>query len=87
MQGTLWITKDSELYVDAIGVASYTIYDKDGNSIGITESGLSPDLNGYYEITPVNAAAILDLTHYVVKITILAAGENRVGTVGITLGE
>ncbi|NDD83816.1 hypothetical protein EBZ38_05960 [bacterium] len=87
LQGTLWITKDSELYVDAIGVASYTIYDKDGNSIGITESGLSPDLNGYYEITPVNAAAILDLTHYVVKITILAAGENRVGTVGITLGE
>jgi hypothetical protein len=87
LQGTLWITKDSELYVDAIGVASYTIYDKDGNSIGITESGLSPDANGYYEITPVSAAAILDLTHYVVKITILAAGENRVGTVGITLGE
>ena len=87
LRGTLWITKDSELYVDAIGVASYTIYDKDGNSIGITESGLSPDANGYYEITPVSAAAILDLTHYVVKITILAAGENRVGTVGITLGE
>lgn len=87
LQGTLWITKDSELYVDAIGVASYTIYDKDGNSIGITESGLSPDANGYYEITPVSAAAILDLTHYVVKITILAAGENRIGTVGITLGE
>ena len=87
LQGTLWITKDSELYVDAIGVASYTIYDKNGNSIGITESGLSPDANGYYEITPVSAAAILDLTHYVVKITILAAGENRVGTVGITLGE
>lgn len=87
LQGTLWITKDSELYADAIGIASYTIYDKSGNTIGITESGLSPDVNGYYEITPVNAAAILDLTHYVVKITILAAGENRVGTVGITLGE
>lgn len=87
LQGTLWITKDSELYFDSIGVAEYTIYDKNGNTIGITESGLSPDANGYYEITPVNASAIVDLTHYVVKITILAAGENRIGTVGITLGE
>jgi hypothetical protein len=87
LQGTLWIAKDSELYVDAIGVASYTIYDKDGNSIGITESGIAPDANGFYQISPVSASAILDLTHYVVKITILAAGENRIGTVGITLGE
>lgn len=87
LQGTLWITKDSELYVDAIGVASYTIYDKDGSSIGITESGILPDANGYYKISLVSASAILDLTHYIVKITILAAGENRIGTVGITLGE
>ena len=87
LQGTLWIAKDSELYVDAIGIASYTIYDKDGNSIGITESGITPDVNGFYQISPVSALAILDLTHYVVKITILAAGENRIGTVGITLGE
>jgi hypothetical protein len=87
LQGTLWIAKDSELYVDAIGVASYTIYDKDGNSIGITESGITPDVNGFYQISPVSASAILDLTHYIVKISILAAGENRIGTVGITLGE
>ena len=87
LQGTFWITKDNELYVDALGTASYVIYDKSGNSIGITQSGISANGNGYFIINPVSASAILDLTHYVVKITILAAGENRIGTVGITLGE
>jgi hypothetical protein len=87
LQGTLWITKDNELYVDALGTASYTVYDKNGNTIGITESGITPDVNGFYQISPVSASAILDLTHYVVKITILASGDNRIGTVGITLGE
>lgn len=87
LQATLWITKDNELYSDALGTASYTIYDKTGASIGITQSGIVANPNGYYIITPVNASAILDLTHYVVKITINAAGENRVGSVGITLGE
>jgi hypothetical protein len=88
LQGTLWCTKDSEMMSDGVlGAASYTIYDKNGNSIGITESGILPDVNGYYHISPVNASSILDLTHYVVKITIMASGEPRVGTVGITLGE
>jgi hypothetical protein len=88
LQGTLWCTKDSELMVDGVlGAASYIIYDKNGNSIGITQSGITPNANGYYIINPINAAAILDLTHYVVKITIFAAGEDRVGSVGITLGE
>lgn len=88
LQGTLWCTKDSELMSDGVlGAASYTIYDKNGNSIGITESGIMPDVNGYYQISPINASSILDLTHYVVKIIIPASGENRIGTVGITLGE
>lgn len=88
LQGTLWCTKDSEMMSDGVlGAASYTIYDRNGNSIGITESGIMPDGNGYYQISPVNASSILDLTHYVVKIIILASGENRIGTVGITLGE
>lgn len=87
LQGTIWITKDNELYSSPLGTASYTIYDKDGNTIGITQSGIAADVNGYFEIAPVSAAAILDLTHYVVKITVNAAGEPRVGTIGITLGE
>jgi hypothetical protein len=87
LQGTLWCTRDGELIDAFLGTASFTIYDKDGNSIGINQSGLVADANGYYEIVPTNAASILDLTHYVVKLNITAAGQTRVGTVGITLGE
>ena len=88
LQGTLWCVRDGVLLPNSLlGTASYTIYDKDGATIGIAESGISPDVNGYFKISPVSAAAILDLTHYVVKLTISAAGTSRVGTVGITLGE
>jgi hypothetical protein len=88
LQATIWCTKDGELMSDGtLATASYTIYDKDGTSIGITESGIVADLNGYFKTLPVSAAAILDLTHYVAKITVNAAGEDRIGTVGITLGE
>ena len=87
LQGTLWITQDSELYSANLGTASYTIYDKNGSLVGISESGITADANGYFDITPVNATAIQDFTHYVVKITINAAGKVRNGTIGITLGE
>jgi hypothetical protein len=87
LQATIWCVKDGELITNSLGTASFTIYDKEGNSIGIAQSGLTPDLNGYYEISPVSAVPITDLTHYIVKITINASGQNRVGTVGITLGE
>jgi hypothetical protein len=87
LQGTLWCVKDGELISSSLGTASFIVYDKDGNSIGISQSGLTADVNGYYDIAPVSAAPITDLTHYVVKITVSASGQNRVGTVGITLGE
>ncbi len=87
LQGTIWITKDGQLYNQTLGVASYTVYDKDGMSIGIAQSGILADVNGYFKITPVNANSILDLTHYIVRLVINASGENRVGAVGLTLGE
>lgn len=87
LQATIWCTKDGELINSSLGSASFTIYDKDGNTIGISQSGLTADVNGYYDIAPVSAAPITDLTHYIVKIIVSASGKNRVGTVGITLGE
>lgn len=87
LQGSIWCVKNGELQTSSLGTASFTIYDNQGNTIGITQSSISADANGYYEITPVLATAIQDLTHYVVKISIVADGSARVGTVGITLGE
>jgi hypothetical protein len=87
LQATLWCTKDSELMTSSLGTASFAIYDRNGAAIGISQSGLTANLNGYYNITPVNASIISDLTHYVVKIDLTADGRLHKGSVGITLGE
>lgn len=87
LQGTFWVVKDGVQLVSNLGTASYTIRDQDGNTIGITESGLLPDLNGLYQITPVQANAILDLTHYTVEINISSDSITKKNVVGITLGE
>lgn len=87
LEGTLWITKDGEHVSNSLGTARYIIYDKDGNTVGITESGIAPDSNGFYQITPVLATVLQDLTHYVVEIGISLNGSERIAIRGITIGE
>ena len=53
--------------------------------MGLSETGITSDGQGLYQTTPVSAALITDLTHYVAKITIDVAGENRVAFKGFTL--
>lgn len=88
LQGTFWITKNGTLMKNNLGTASYTVRDKTGAAVsGLTQSNIAADLNGLFEITPVAATLILDLTHYTVDITISADDTARDGVVGITVGE
>lgn len=87
LQGTLWLTENGEHVTSGLGTASYTIYDKDSNTIGITESGIVADAQGFFKITPVLATAILDLTHYVVKISITANSKLYKGVLFIGVAE
>lgn len=87
LQGTIWVTKNGQLVINDLTTAAYTVYDNNGNIIGMSESGIAPDGNAQFKITPINASAINDLTHYVVKLSVGAEGQNRTGYVGITLGE
>lgn len=87
LQGTLWVTKNGVIMKSDIGTAEYTVRDKDGNTVGITESGITYDLQGLYQTAAVSASAILDLTHYTVHIVISADDDDREGVVGITVGE
>lgn len=87
LQGTLWITKNGIVMKNNLGTASYTVRDKNGSTIGITQASISADLNGLYKTTAVSAANILDLTHYTVDLTISADDTAREGVVGITVGE
>lgn len=87
LEGTIWITKDSAQMTTDLGTASYAIYDKNGALVGISQSGIAADVNGFYKITPVSASLLTGLTHYTVLIQITANGELKRGIVGITIAE
>lgn len=88
LQGTFWLVQNGELITSSLGSASYKIYDKDGNEVvGLSESGLSPNFNGKYISTPVNASVLSDLTHYVAFLAIDYDGETRENYIGIIVGD
>lgn len=72
----------------SLTTADYQVLDADGNAVaGLSQVGVTPDVNGIFEITAVSAAGLTDLTHYVVKITIYYDGETYISYRGITLAE
>jgi hypothetical protein len=86
-QATFWATIDGIVKTGAnLGVANYTVYDKDGIAVaGLTQSGLVADSNGRFQITPVSAILLTDLTHYSVKIGIVVDNVERISYRGFTL--
>ena len=69
-----------------LGTASYQVYDKNGVAVvGVSQTGIAADANGYFHTTPVSAALLTDLTHYTAKVTISVAGVDRISTKGFTL--
>jgi hypothetical protein len=87
LQATIWITKNGEQLSSNLGTASYAIYNRDGIAVGISQSGITADVNGLFKIAPVIASSIVDLTHYTVIITVTADGAVRKGAIGITVAE
>jgi hypothetical protein len=87
LEATFWATQNDQLASPTIlGNASYQIYDKLGNAVvGLSQTGITPDVNGLYHTTPVSATLITDLTHYSAKVTINIAGKDRVSVKGFTL--
>lgn len=86
-QGTLWATGNGIVKTGAsLGTANYTVYDAAGNAVaGLTQSGIIADGNGRFNITPVSAVLLTDLTHYSVKIGIVVDGVERISYRGFTL--
>jgi hypothetical protein len=87
LEATFWATVNDELADPTIlGTASYQIYDKAGNAVvGLTQTGITPDVQGLFHTTPVSASLLTDLTHYTAKITIEVAGQDRTVMKGFTL--
>lgn len=86
LQATFWLEHEGGVEISGLGTANYTVYDVNGNAVvGLTQSGITADVNGRFHITPVSAALLTDLTHYSVKIGILNHGVERVAYKGFTL--
>lgn len=85
LYGTLWVLKNSVL---GYGIkAKYEIYDKEGNAVvGMSESNITPDSNGQFIISPVTSTLTKELSHYMVKVSILIDGAERTGYIKI-IGE
>jgi len=87
LQAVFWAQKSSGVVeLSNLGTANYTVYDASGVAVGgLTQSGISADVNGRFIITPVSAALLTDLTHYSVKIGIVVNGSEKVSYKGFTL--
>lgn len=86
LETTMWAVKNDERANPLLlGTATYTVYDKNGTAVGISQSGITADANGLFHSTPVSAIPLLDLTHYTVKIEIVVAGATRTSFKGFTL--
>ena len=73
LTATFWATADETAITNIarLGTASYQVYDKDGNAVvGMAQTGITPDSNGLFKITPVASTLSLDLNYYSVKVTI-----------------
>lgn len=86
-EATLWAVADGEVRSgSSLGNARYQVYDKAGNTVaGLNQTGLTSDINGRYQITPVSAILLTDLTHYTVEVAIEVDGVERVSYTGFTL--
>lgn len=78
---SFWITADEQLITNPsrLGTAAYVIYDSTGALVsGMSQSGITADSNGLYEITPISSTLDPDLSLYFVKVTVTVDGVPRI---------
>ena len=87
-EATFWINLHGNRADTNLSTAIYRVRDKAGNLVsGLTESGITADVNGYFHITAVSAALIYDLTHYVFEVDLSVDDQPVNASVGLVIGE
>lgn len=85
---TFWLNVDGLRADSDLGQGEYLIRDKSGNLVsGLSQTNITPDSNGYYHTTPVSAALIYDLSHYVMELNIPYDGVGKEGSIGLVKGD
>lgn len=85
---SFWINENGERVDSNLTSGAYVIRDKSGALVsGLSQSGISADLNGYFHTTPVLAPTIYDLTHYILEISLSLDGVEKTSSIGLVRGE
>lgn len=88
LEATFWVNVHGNKADTNLSSALYRIRDKNGTLVsGLTESGIVPDVNGYFQITPISAALIYDLSHYVFEVELSVDDQPVEASVGLVIGE
>lgn len=80
LAASFWVTGNEQVITSdgRLGTASYQVYDRLGAAVvGMSQTGISADVNGLYKITPVASVLNTDLTFYSVKVSITVDGVVR----------
>lgn len=86
--GQLWFEFKGQVATSLLGAGSYTVYDADDNAVaGLTQSGITANVNGVYVITPASAAGLEPFVNYRIKITIVYDSVSYTSYKGFTVGE
>lgn len=88
LEVTFWVNVQGNRADSDLSTAVYRVRDKLGNLVsGLTQSGIVADANGYFRITPVSAALIYDLSHYLFEVELSIADQPVQASVGLVIGE
>jgi len=77
--GSFWVSKDEKIVTSNLGVGAYQLYSASGSVIsGLSQSGITADVNGVYSITPFALPGPIDpRAGYSVLLTIIVDGQTR----------
>lgn len=86
--GSFWVSKNTEIMTTNLGLGSYQAYDASGNPlVGFSETGIVPDVNGFYSITPLPLPPTIDTTQaYSVRISAIVDNQVRSAVVVLNAG-
>lgn len=76
--GSFWVSANELFRATGLGNGSYQVYDQTGAPVvGMTQSGITPDVNGLYKITQIASLLGADYLGFSVKITLTVDGITR----------
>lgn len=77
--GSFWVSENEKIVTSSLGTGSYQAYEADGTIIpGLSETGITADVNGFFAITPFPLPPSIDTTQsYIVRVTIVVHGMSR----------